>query len=1694
MRARYQIEQLIGQGGMGRVYRAHDRDKNRIVALKSLHDPNTALSFQEEFKILSRLDHPHLIRIYDFHGEASEVADSRELAGPCFTMEYGEGKSLNAHLGDKEISAEEWIALFGQITEGIRYLHGRNILHRDLKPSNVILLPGNRAKILDFGLATLQGQAGAGRGTGGTWSYLSPEALWGEYEARSDLFSLGVLSYECLTGVLPYGDVLSALKKKSPGPPSLAGLRPDLPEFFRDLIHRLLELNPSRRPASPLSVLRYLQQHALAQPAKESPREILGKPAFLGRDRELQTLRRRLHDSQKRGQAAWAEIAGPTGIGRSRLLEEIKWQLQIDSWLWIEIGPSSLPAWPAEILRGLGAGVAGANLIEQSELIAQSCAGRRVALALTDLHEWPDGALQDLALFLKLIQNRPGPGLVICEINTDFSREALGKLSEFLRAHDTLALPLNGLDVEASLALLRSAWVGEEIEDARLKEIARQTGGRPLLLLEVLRNYDPKGLGSLSVSASFSERLLAASRAKIAALSPGAREVLALLVSHPGSLAWGDLPTLLSDPVQAWDLSVAELDAAGILKARTQDPSLSLAQSSLRGPYREALDEKLLRRSHERWLQFWLGRYGEEPEPHEGAALIAEHAFQAGDKERAYAWGMQAGAALEAQGRLEAALAAYDRILPWAGTPETRYPVHAYRAPLLRRLGRFDESLQAYELWYRDRIDDATLLQKAKYYFFLGHTLMAAGRESEARAQFEACLAVGPVGAFATHHPFHARSLAFLASLEKDFGSLPATRKKLLQALDLATDNPMLLGDIEQRLGELEKDQLQYDAAFRHFQKSREHFRRAASVQGEAVALQYLAMTLREFKRLNEASALLGQAVAKSTESGQILQWARYLGNWGLIQMDLGDYGEALRCLGKAGEVLEVAGNESDRRVGEMLRLELDLRMGNYHRAEELFRNLESKAADLKAQGSWWEVRCIRALHHYQTGHYGIAQEEIEAVLTGEAGAQLRPYDRLKWELFRIACLVRGAGLPARDPGGERARVALKTLQGPYFPLWRDVLALCSQAPDVVPTTQALVDLVQRMEALPAPELRMDLKTLLAVELSRRGLAQSPRALFARARRDYDLVFNRLPEEFKMDFEKNRPPAAIDADLSSLIGDAPPAPAMQTMPAPPPPAQTGPSAAPQVPELRFRQFSEISRQIAAKNDLPDILERVMDAAIELTGAERGFLLLKNEGAADGPLPGFAVKTARNLNQKSLTRDEMKISLSAVRQAMEQGSTLLTENAQLDPRLKGKESVVQLQLKAILVVPLERDGETMGAVYLDHRYHPGCFAEEDLVFLNAFSAQASVAIQKAQLIGDLQAANRKLEDKVETQAKAIESLNDELAHIREQLRYGYEEIVGQSAPMMEVFRLLDHVSDTAIPVWIRGESGTGKELVARSLHVNSSRKGKPYVSENCSAIPENLLESELFGHKKGAFTHADKDRIGLFQQANGGTLFLDEVADMSPGMQVKLLRALQEGEVRPLGSNQTVKVDVRLVTASNKDLAKMVESGKFRQDLFFRINGMTIPLPPLRERKEDIPLLVTHLAEKISRDFKLKPSEVTDEAYEAMMKHSWPGNIRELEAVLRNALLFAKGRPLTPALLAFGMAATEGAPAPEAGASREERSEERRLIVESLRKHRMNKRNAAKEIGISIRSFYMRMDRHKIPKNKAVLKKFLGLKE
>ncbi len=336
---------------------------------------------------------------------------------------------------------------------------------------------------------------------------------------------------------------------------------------------------------------------------------------------------------------------------------------------------------------------------------------------------------------------------------------------------------------------------------------------------------------------------------------------------------------------------------------------------------------------------------------------------------------------------------------------------------------------------------------------------------------------------------------------------------------------------------------------------------------------------------------------------------------------------------------------------------------------------------------------------------------------------------------------------------------------------------------------------------------------------------------------------------------------------------------------------------------------------------------------------------------------------------------------------------------------------------------------------------------------------------------------------------IHELNKELG-----IRYKYDSMIGKSKPMQDVYSLLDKIKNTESTVMIQGENGTGKELIAKAIHYNSPRKEKVFVTQNCSAFNDNLLDSELFGHVKGSFTGAVKDKKGLFEVADGGTFFLDEIGDTSPSMQVKLLRVIQEGTFIPVGATEPRKVDVRILAATNKDLKDMVEKGTFREDLYYRINVINITVPPLRDRKEDIPILCEHFLARCAAEKGIKPKILTKRALEKIFDYPWPGNIRELENEMERVTVLAGGESkitvdmLSARIREFGeRSKVQGVRIQ--GKLRDALEElEREMIREGLKRTGWNKSRLAKELGISRAGLINKVEKYNLDKRKLTNKK------
>ena len=499
-----------------------------------------------------------------------------------------------------------------------------------------------------------------------------------------------------------------------------------------------------------------------------------------------------------------------------------------------------------------------------------------------------------------------------------------------------------------------------------------------------------------------------------------------------------------------------------------------------------------------------------------------------------------------------------------------------------------------------------------------------------------------------------------------------------------------------------------------------------------------------------------------------------------------------------------------------------------------------------------------------------------------------------------------------------------------------------------------------------------------------------------------------------------------------------------------------------------------------------LFDQIVDALIDLTGAERGFVLLADAEAGSDR----KVIAARNFDREAVRDAMAKVSKTVERQAFSTGDPVIVTDATMDERFAGTESVLNLRLRSILCVPVRGHEGPIGTIYLDNRFEKGVFEERQLPLIRAFADQAALALENARLheengerLEELERAKSEVDELNRILADRIAKTSVELQEVKEHvlreraeapLKYSYTNIVGTSRRMLDLFHLLDKVTDSDVPVLIQGESGTGKELVARAIHFNGPRKDRPFVSENCAAIPESLLESELFGYARGAFTGATADKKGLFEVAAGGTLFLDEIGDMPMDMQKKLLRVLQEKEVRPVGGKRTIQVDVRILSASNQDLRKMVGESRFREDLFYRLNVITVDLPPLRERIEDVPLLVERFLTEIAEAANGSKKTISEEALEALQRAPWPGNVRELRNEIHKAHALSD-KVILPIILSDSVRRSVAEPPPVPLLGKRSLKEmtrevvddlERRAIQEALRRTRGRKAQAARLLGVS----------------------------
>ena len=458
-------------------------------------------------------------------------------------------------------------------------------------------------------------------------------------------------------------------------------------------------------------------------------------------------------------------------------------------------------------------------------------------------------------------------------------------------------------------------------------------------------------------------------------------------------------------------------------------------------------------------------------------------------------------------------------------------------------------------------------------------------------------------------------------------------------------------------------------------------------------------------------------------------------------------------------------------------------------------------------------------------------------------------------------------------------------------------------------------------------------------------------------------------------------------------------------------------------------------------DTSHLLSEILNTAFRTFDAERGFIALIDENSGD-----LTCEFVRD-NSSGQKSKKLEVSKTIMHKVLKEGVSLLTANALKDREFRDVKSVKEYSIRSAICAPLPFRGDVLGVIYLDNRASEGSFSQDDLMFLSALSHQAGIGLGNSRLHRQVIQENIRLENAFKPRFQ----------------------IVGDSEKMKKIFSTIKKVAPSDVTVLIQGDTGTGKELVAKAIHSLSPRNDKPFVAVNCAAIPKELIESELFGHEKGAFTGAISARVGRFQLAHTGTIFLDEIGDMSLDMQAKVLRTLEEKEFQRVGGTKNIEVDVRVITATNKDLKKAVEEGKFREDLYYRLNVVSIELPPLRERKKDIlPLVDYFIAKRVKR--------ISSEAQQLLLSYHWPGNVRELKNVVDRAVIMGDGEVLQPEDLPHTMR-RRGEIIPAPLDTLDEMEEDH--IIRVLRHTNRNKSDAARILGVTRQTLDNKIKKYKI---------------
>jgi len=1676
---RYRLVKCLRRGVVSNLYLARDLSKKRRVVLKTikmagLREEITGY-FRHSFLQASRLVHPNLARIYDF-GEMSrpkkgqtsrfslELLEtlqqhgsgglSEEEAGTeivpeedeiCFfAIEYLRGQNLfEATEGEPD-----WPRLYGylaQVCQALDYIHARGVTHYAIKPSNLMIVDeGGRpiVKLTDLGIAPpnpmtreayLQGAA----------EYLAPEIFLGAAtDRRVDLYALGVSLYQVITRELPFKGsspaALAAAHLSQAPAPFDASL--GVPPGLERLVFRLLAKDPAERYPRVRALLDAVselsgERYTLQERTGGLERLLAGR--FVGREAECKRL---LQKPRQRPSCVLVE--GPAGSGKTHLIREISGRMHQKGrsffWGFFYSSPALFHRPFAEILWQMGQKLGWkGRLLErfQSDLAAlvphmlreddsatglsATAASERIRLFenisrfmlefsrehpsvvhIENVHladSWGVQFLEHLVRALGEARGPDGPDLTIILTGRIGVRSSVLEVLRGLSLEnliDRVCLePLGPEDVSELVASLLGMEQPPTQFGRRVWEIGR---GNPLYVKEVVRllveegrlffedhwKIDAPDPQALELTGELKEIL----RRRLNKLGERAREALILLalLERPVNLT-GAIPLL------RWDAHVV-VQALHELRGRKilfednvqgdliyhfrhellRDVALESLSSEELDHYREAMFTRMPELAEVAAYPEELAWFARRSDCAEICLTSARRARRLGHAARAAAEYARADEGLgQDLGRRLACRSAWARALLEDDQPQAALRVLQGVSELLE--GHTSDAAvecRLMQIWVHT---DLGQLAEAREVLEQSEALFARATDPLQIGELR-FLRAGLDWVQSGVDPSEAYDNA-MATLERAGDRLQRTevRARLLINRFFLWGHPRAEVLLARALGEREtglrgrrpgllRALAEHDLAYGDYAASLEHFQAALEaaeatedyreVVASVIGLGWVFCMMGDVDKARHYAEHASE-LARQWRDEMLAAHACFLE--GRIELLIGRTEGAYRTFEQAVDWYQSARAERKWCYAAVTTLNAMLLWSGHQQRASRWSQV---AAEYRGQG----YACDTEAHDY----FCIGMRKLmagdweEAVVQFEAGL-----------VIARGGLIVEAGWRLRY-GLARTRQAMGDLDGARR--------------EIDESERIIRDAAERV---PANLRETYLRVWFRQEVLRYRDELSGHGAPAEGTGEYDQSgeLERVVQEYRDEIE-----GLQLGQLREVKGN-------------------------------LEKLLEINKKINSELNVEKLLEQIMDHAIELTRAERGVLLLAENG-------DLVYRMARDYQKRPIPDAESAISRSIAEQVIRDGRALVTTNAQEDQRLDAYQSVSDLQLHSVLCVPLRDWEKQFGALYIDNRFEKGVFTEGDRQLLEAFADQAAIALSNAwlhaenrQRAEDLSISNKRIEGLNEQLEAKVEHQSAEIVEIREELRekqselelkYNYQNMIGQSDTMQAVFRLLDKVTDSTMPVYIHGESGTGKELVARAIHFNGPRRNHRFVVENCAALTESLLESELFGYVKGAFTGADKDKKGLFELADGGTIFFDEVGDMSHEMQKKLLRVLQEGEVRRVGGKDLIQVDARIVSASNKDLQKMVADGTFREDLYYRLNVLRLDLPPLRDRKDDILFMVDLFLDEFAEINRKPKRQLSADVEAALCDYHWPGNVRELRNVVIGVVSLTDKQVLTGA--------------------------------------------------------------------------------